>query len=143
MLTLRNSRQKHAFSRLRPLRVRRIKGFPIGGGGPSVLIWARQPIRPRSGCPSNLRGPTIRMSEKGFKFKSETLKTHTPQIRGRELNTNLFFLLNFSGASGISRQNPARISRQKILFPWFRGAHRTFWPRFHPPNFRGRCSKVL
>ena len=36
--------------------------------------------------------------------------------RGRELNPNIFFS-NFSGASGISRQNP-RISRQKSLIPW-------------------------
>ena len=38
------------------------------------------------------------------------------QSRGRKLNTNLFFS-NFSGASGISRQNPG-ISRQKSLIPW-------------------------
>ena len=36
--------------------------------------------------------------------------------RGRELNPNLFFS-NFSGAFGISRQNPG-ISRQKSLIPW-------------------------
>ena len=36
--------------------------------------------------------------------------------RGRELNPNIFFS-NFSGASGISRQNPG-ISRQKSLIPW-------------------------
>ena len=32
------------------------------------------------------------------------------------MNTNLFFS-NFSGAPGISRQNPG-ISRQKVWFPW-------------------------
>ena len=37
-------------------------------------------------------------------------------IRGRELNPNIFFS-NFSGASGISRQNPG-ISRPKSLIPW-------------------------
>ena len=36
-----------------------------------------------------------------------------PNIRGRELNPNIFFS-NFSGASGISRQNPG-ISRPKSL----------------------------
>ena len=34
----------------------------------------------------------------------------------RESNTNLFFS-NFSGISGISRQNPG-ISREKVWFPW-------------------------
>ena len=37
-------------------------------------------------------------------------------FRGRELNPNIFFS-NFSGASGISRQNPG-ISRQRSLIPW-------------------------
>ena len=36
--------------------------------------------------------------------------------RGQKLNPNIFFS-NFSGASGISRQNPG-ISRQKSLIPW-------------------------
>ena len=36
--------------------------------------------------------------------------------RGQKLNPNSFFS-NFSGASGISRQNPG-ISRQKSLIPW-------------------------
>ena len=40
----------------------------------------------------------------------------TPIYRGRELNPDIFFS-NFSGASGISRQNPG-ISRQKSLIPW-------------------------
>ena len=50
------------------------------------------------------------------------------RFRGQNLNTNLFFS-NFSGASGISRQNPG-ISRPKksSRFPWFRGTYRTFWP---------------
>ena len=38
------------------------------------------------------------------------------ESRGQKLNPNLFFS-NFSGASGISRQNPG-ISRQKSLIPW-------------------------
>ena len=37
-------------------------------------------------------------------------------FRGQKLNPNIFFS-NFSGASGISRQNPG-ISRQKSLIPW-------------------------
>ena len=37
-------------------------------------------------------------------------------VRGQKLNPNIFFS-NFSGASGISRQNPG-ISRQKSLIPW-------------------------
>ena len=37
-------------------------------------------------------------------------------FRGQKLNPNMFFS-NFSGASGISRQNPG-ISRQKSLIPW-------------------------
>ena len=51
-------------------------------------------------------------SKKGRRDKTPTPKT----IRGRELNPNIFFS-NFSGASGISRQNPG-ISRQKSLIPW-------------------------
>ena len=47
-------------------------------------------------------------------------------IRGQKLNTNFFFA-NFSCTTGISQQNPG-ISRQKSLFPWFRGTYRTFWP---------------
>ena len=38
------------------------------------------------------------------------------QNRGQKLNPNIFFS-NFSGASGISRQNPG-ISRQESLIPW-------------------------
>ena len=47
---------------------------------------------------------------------SPFLQTGLPEFRGRELNPNIFFS-NFSGASGISRQNPG-ISRQKSLIPW-------------------------
>ena len=39
--------------------------------------------------------------------------------RKRKLNTKFFFS-NFSGTSGISRQNPG-ISHQKVWLPWFRG----------------------
>ena len=42
--------------------------------------------------------------------------TSKDSCRGRELNPNIFFS-KFSGASGISRQNPG-ISRQKSLIPW-------------------------
>ena len=58
---------------------------------------------------------------------------------GRELNTNLFFS-NFSGAPGISQQNP-RISRQKSLVsPGFEGhtelsgPHPFTWKTPTPPE---------
>ena len=60
-------------------------------------------------------------------------------FRGQKLNPNIFFS-NFSGASGISRQNPG-ISRQKSLIPWvsrdipnFFGPHPFTWKTPIPPE---------
>ena len=49
-------------------------------------------------------------------LSKSTSQKSAPIIRGQKLHPNLFFS-NFSGASGISRQNPG-ISRQKSLIPW-------------------------
>ena len=57
----------------------------------------------------------------------------TKVYRGRELNPNIFFS-NFSGASGISRQNPG-ISRQKSLIPWLSRDIPNF---LAPPHSRGK-----
>ena len=48
--------------------------------------------------------------------RSSRLPATHALIRGQKLNPNILFS-NFSGASGISRQNPG-ISRQKSLIPW-------------------------
>ena len=47
--------------------------------------------------------------------RRKNLQRPPTKYRGRELNTNIFFS-NFSGALGISWQNPG-ISRQKVWFP--------------------------
>ena len=51
-------------------------------------------------------------------FKTRVLTRACPFLINRERNLNPnFFFSNFSGASGIFRQNPG-ISRQKSLIPW-------------------------
>ena len=56
---------------------------------------------------------------------------------GQKLNTYIF-PQNYSGNSGIFRQNPG-ISRQKVCFPWFRGTYRAFGPQpfTHRALFKG------
>ena len=51
----------------------------------------------------------------GF-WRGQPKDSSKPLHSGQKLNPNIFFS-NFSGASGISRQNPG-ISRQKGLIPW-------------------------
>ena len=68
----------------------------------------------------------LRSTSMDCKQRSSTVSKQAPTVskrtshhrffRGQKLNPNIFFS-NFSGASGISRQNPG-ISRQKSLIPW-------------------------
>ena len=62
----------------------------------------------------------------GTKPEKETGTAGTVDPRGQKLNTNLF-VSSFSGAAGISRQNPG-ISRQKSLISLVSRDIPNFWP---------------
>ena len=99
-----------------------LKGLVLGKNYEKVPKSAKnyETILPFSCCPLVFPWTTaVRMA-----YRATTVSLALPNIstsnqvysRGRELNTNIFFS-NFSGAPGISRQNPG-ISRQKVWYPW-------------------------
>ena len=63
-----------------------------------------------------LRDPRILLVKNMHYIFGRFRPLHINHVRGQKLNPN-FFYSNFSGASGISRQNPG-ISRKKSLIPW-------------------------
>ena len=113
-----------------------------GGGLGAQILYVGVGFPSRIQCIKNFEGGGLRGSW-GWRLRSNfaapflyvyvlfwglALIARQKKNRGRELNTNLFFLANFSGAPGIAQAKSRDIPAKKCRFPGIRRTYRTFWP---------------